>query len=593
MGHTPTANVGADALSPRLRSNRTAPQKSLVNVLGVVYFHSKTEDGGDLYLTRHAEPHAEHLEINNWYEEGWFTKHRVKLLGTSSVYKVPTRTVNGTRLDLVVKNCRVGEDVPLNTHTLQEFMRAEFNSPWEEFALVQEMGDRQYGQEIGWVKVQRPLAIYIPPQKMQLWQSGRSRAKINRIHARHPGIDLDILKQYKLVYEWIRGKNLIEIFERIRTDIPNIVEHLKSMQNKAQGDLSRKGYIMADMKPEHVIIDEDDVKRIESAGKMGDLEAAARQVRMVERLLEVGKYSVIDYELLFRTPEHEDRVKASRRHRYLDDQRDRFEPTPLPSYLTRTEILGVPYIFGHAESTGGRMWVVGRNARLFDYFLPERWRKTPSLSLSDDNEVYYTVTKDNIHLVWETSRVGEVPLDRKYIAAEIEKIRHYGINSPFEEFALSQELNRQGIHAVYVRAIYATGSAKVERSVDPRKYESHRSILDNAGAPVLDEQHNYITIRGYYNGPDEWVAEHESALYTPVDLSKAVHKGIISASQSRNYLEKVIERLRVAGYDGALLKANDLLLALNGKGEIMKDRSGEPDIIICNFEVIWKVAGPA
>jgi hypothetical protein len=23
-------------------------------------------------------------------------------------------------------------------------------------------------------------------------------------------------------------------------------------------------------------------------------------------------------------------------------------------------------------------------------------------------------------------------------------------------------------------------------------------------------------------------------------------------------------------------------------GEIMKDKSGEPDIIICNFEVIWK-----
>ena len=46
---------------------------------------------------------------------------------------------------------------------------------------------------------------------------------------------------------------------------------------------------------------------------------------MVYHLLNVGKYSVIDYELLFRTPEHEDRVKASRRHSYLDDMRDRLE----------------------------------------------------------------------------------------------------------------------------------------------------------------------------------------------------------------------------------------------------------------------------
>jgi hypothetical protein len=568
----------------------TAQQKALVNVLGVVYLHTRTEDGGDLYCTRFAEPHQEHLDIKNWYEESWFTEHRVRLLGTSSVYRVPTRPVNGTSLDLVVKNCRVGEDVPINTHTLEEFVSAEFNSPWEEFALVMEMADKQVGQRIGWIRAQRPLAIYVPPQRMQLWQSGRSRAKINRIRARHPGIDIDILKQYKLVYEWIRGKNLTEIFEHLKIEIPDIVHHLKTMQMKAFNDLSKKGYLMADMKPEHVIIDDDDCERIEEAGRNGGAEASRKQVDMVYHLLSVGKYSVIDYELLFRTPEHEDRVKASRRHSYLDDMRDRFNPTPLPSHLAHVEILGVPYIFGHAESTGGRMWVVGRNARLFDYFLPERWRKTPCLSLSDFNEVYYTVTKDNIHLVWETSRVGEIPADKKYSAEEIEKIRRYGINSPFEEFAISQALNGQGIHAVYVRAIYMTGSLKIEVSSDPRKYQSHREIVDSDGNPVLAAEHNYITIRGYYNGPDEWVSEHEGELLTPVDLSKAVRKQIIDEPQCEQFLCKVIERLRQAGYDGSLLKANDLLLVLDSKGKIVNDKSGEPDVIICNFEVLWKVA---
>jgi hypothetical protein len=250
----------------------------------------------------------------------------------------------------------------------------------------------------------------------------------------------------------------------------------------------------------------------------------------------------------------------------------------------------VPYIFGHAESTGGRMWVVGRNARLFDYFLPERWRKTPSLSLSEDNEVFYTVTKDNIHLVWETSRVGEFPTDRKYSAEEIEKIRRYGINSPFEEFAIAQALNEQGIHAVYVRAIYTTGSFKIEVSVDPRKYQSHANIFDNDGDPVLDIQHNYITIRGFYNGTDEWVSEHGDELLTPVDLVKAVRKKIITDAQSKAFLEKTVARLREAGYDGSLLKANDLLVSLDTRGEIVKAKSGEPDIIICNFEVIWKTA---
>jgi hypothetical protein len=567
--------------------------KSLVNVLGVVYLHSKTEDGGDLYLTRFAESLQEHLAISNWYEENWFNEHKVRLLGTSSVHRVPTKPVDNVSLDLVVKNCRVGEDVPINTHTLEEFVSAEFNSPWEEFALVMEMGDKQIGQRIGWVKVQRPLAIYVPPQRMQLWQSGRSRAKINRIRARHPGIDLDILKQYKLIYEWIRGKNLVEIFEDITVEMPDLIYHLQTMQNKAFDDLTKKGYLMADMKPEHVILDEEDCELIEKRGANGDADAALKQVDMVYQLLHAGKYSVIDYELLFRTPEHEDRVKASRRHSYLDDMRDRLEPAPLPSHLSRTEIFGVPYTFGHVESTGGRMWVVGRNGRLFDYFLPERWRKTPCLSLSDANEVYYTVTKDNIHLVWETSRVGEIPGDKKYSAEEVDKIRRYGINSPFEEFAIAEELNRQGIHTVYVRAIYETGSLKVEVSVDSRKYQSHQEIVDSDGDSVLAAEHNYITIRGYYNGTDEWVSQHENELFTPVDLAKAVRRRIIDDTQCRRFVQKTCARLREAGYDGSLLKANDLLIVLDSKEKIVTDRSGEPDIIICNFEVIWKIADQA
>jgi hypothetical protein len=571
--------------------DKSIPHKSLVNVLGVVYLHTRTEDGGDLYCTRFAEPHQEHLDIRNWYEESWFTQNRVRLLGTSSVYRVPTRLVNGSSLDLVVKNCRVGEDVPLNTHTLEQFVSAEFNSPWEEFALVMEMGDKHFGQRLEWIRVQKPLAIYVPPQRMQFWQSGRSRSKINRIRARHPGVDLDILKQYKLVYEWIRGKNLNEIFEHIKIDLPDIVHHLQAMQKKAFEDLSKKGYHMADMKPEHVIIDEDQCERIEKAGRNGGPGAAKKQVDMVYHLLDAGNYSVIDYELLFRTPDHEDRVKASRRHSYLDDMRDRFNPTPLPSHLTRMEIFGVPYISGHAESTGGRMWVVGRNARLFDYFLPERWRKTPSLSLSDTNEVFYTVSKDNIHLVWKTSRVGEFPADSKYSASEIEQIRLRGINSPFEEFAISQDLNQQGIHAAYVRAVYMTGTSKVEPSADTRKYETHRSFADSEGNPLLSPEHNYITIRGYYNGPDEWVSRsEEKSLLTPIDLAKAVRRKIITDAQCISYLEKVKERLRAAGYDGSLLKANDLLLPLDSKGQIMKDKEGNPDVIICNFEILWKLA---
>jgi hypothetical protein len=562
--------------------------KALVNVLRVVYAHIKTNDGGDLYLTRFAEPYLEHFQIANWYEKEWFDAHKVRLLGTSSVYRVPTREINGKSLDLVVKNCRVGEDVPIDTHTLQEFCDAEFNSPWEEFSLVTEMRESTYGPRDMKVNTQRPLAIYVPPERMQPWQSGRSRSKINRIQAKHPGIDLDILKQYKLIYEWIEGKNLLEVFEHVDINNDELTRHLKKINYMVLADLEKKGYLVADMKPEHIIISEDDTVRIEEIGRAEHIiDAAGRQVDLVYQLIGDGAYSVIDYELLLRTVAHENEVKQSRRHSYLDDQRDRFKPTALPAYLQRTEVFGVPYVYGHAESTGGHLWVVGRNARLFDYFLPERWRKTPSLKLSETKEIFYTITKDNIHLVWKTSRVGEMPFEED--EGYNDRVRRYGINSPFEEFEIAQELNRLGIPTVYVRAIYMTGTTKIEPSADFRKYDSHKAIMDPEGNPMLQENHNYITIRGYYNGPDVSVAE-KGALYTPVDLSKAVYQDIIDMAVCQSLLGGVKERLAKAGYDGSLLKENDLLVAVDSKGRIMNNKDGEPEVIVCNFELIWKTA---
>lgn len=571
---------------------KSLSKKSLVNVLGVVYVHTKTSDGGDLYLTRFAAPYHEHFEIRNWYERDWFNEKKIRLIGTSSVYRVPTKEVGGKTLDLVVKNCRVGEDVPINTHTLQEFCDAEFNSPWEEFSLVMEMREGAYGPKDVKVKTQRPLAIYVPPEKMQPWQSGRSCSRINRIHAKHPGIDLDILKQYKLIYEWIRGKNLPEVFEHIDINDEEIIRHLSAINYRVLSDLDKKGYLVADMKPEHVIFTEADALRIEKIGSTrSHADSFQRQLDFVYQLIAEGAYSVIDYELLFRTEQHDDEVKNSRRHHYLDDQRDRFKPTAVPGHLKTAEIFGVPYIYGHAESTGGHLWVVGRNARLFDYFLPERWRKTPALKLSDKKEVFYTITKDNIHLVWETARVGELPGEEDG-GSDDARIREYGIKSPFEEFALARELNECGIPTVYVRAIYMTGTTKIEPSVDVRKYESHRAILDPEGNPILQEDHNYITIRGYYNGPDYSVAER-GPLYTPVDLYKATYLGHIDAAACRRLLDRVRENLRNAGYDGSLLKHNDLLLAVDSAGEIMNNRYGEPEVIICNFELIWKMSEPS
>jgi hypothetical protein len=562
------------------------------NVLGVVYSHNKTSDGGDLYLTRYGQEVARFLEIENWYEKEWFEERRERLKGTGSVHKLPTKHVDGANLTLVVKNCRVGENVPLDTHTLMEYINAEFNSPWEEFSLVTEMREGIFGPRTIKVETQKPLAIYVPPEKLQLWQTGRSKSKMNRIAARHPGIYLDILKQYKLIYHWIEGKNVVELFEEAGFCGERLEALLAPITKRVIADMDAKGYAVADMKPVHIIIGEEVLRELGVAPHNTPATAVVGKedlVTGVQSAIEAGRYSVVDYELLFRTPVHEQQVKLIRRHSYLDHQVLRFREAPLPVHLKAVEIFGVPYIFGHAESTGGSLWVVGKDPNLFDFFLPERWRQTPSKKLSAENEVYYTLTKDNVHVVWKTSKVGERP-PALYLSEDCEAVAmRCGYNSPFEEFAIAQFLNDHGVPAVYVRAIYMTGTPKLEQSSDLTRFESHKELRTPDGQPILRQDRNYISIRGYYNGPDRWVAEHESRYYQPADLIQALASKTISKADYVSIFDYVNDHLGRTGYDGALLSGNDIIVAIDPDGNLVRNAEGMPEALVSNFELLRKL----
>jgi hypothetical protein len=567
-------------VAPFIIPPEVSTARSLTNVLGVTYAHLKTSDGGDMYLTSFGLKVSDLLQIENWFEPSWFRSKRRRLEGTSAVHHVPTKEVGGRSIELVVKNCRMGEDVPLETHTLKEFLSAEFNSPWEEFALVMEMREGKFGPNEVAIRTQEPLGIYVPPERLQMWQTGRSIDKVNKITARYPGIDLDILRQYKLIYAWIPGQDLIQLFRGLGLKDGELAETIMPLTYKSIADLESKGYAVADMKPAHVILDEADVAEI-----MASPGSVAEKVEFIASRVTAGQYSVVDYELLLRTPEHERQVKDLRRHTYLDHMRDRFVETPLPSHLKAVEIMGVPYIWGHVESTGGNLWVVGRNPELYDFFLPERWRKTPCKPLSERHGVYYTVSKDGVHLVWKTSRVGEVP-PAEPLPELTQLAQELGINSPFEAVTIAQRLNQAGVPTVYGRAIYMTGSAKMEKAVDRRRYESHFAIKTPDGFPILREDRNYITIRGYFNGSDSYVASHETRLYRPVDLAKAVHEGITNKAQAERIVEATTARLYDEGYDGRLLKLNDLIFCVDEDGTLLTDACGDPEARICNFGLI-------
>jgi hypothetical protein len=560
---------------------------ALRSVLGVSYAYRRMPDEGELYLTSMGLAHEEVLRTENWFDRDWFESHRIRLEGTSAVYRVPTRMVNGRRLHLVVKNCRVGEEAPRETRVLPEYEEVEFNSPWEEFALVMELREGRHGPPGICLQTQRPLAIYVPPEKMQPWQSGRCADRIHRIRAMQPGIELDILRQYKLVYEWIDGLNIVDALRRAGLEGEALNDRLRPLTRRAIRDLEQKGYAVMDMKPDHLILDAEEMANIDTIRGDTPEETTRRRVAALEGCIRARRYAVVDYELLIRTPAHEEEVTVTRRHAYLQEQRDRFIAMPLPAHLRAAEAMGVPYVWGAAESTRGEVWVVGRDGGLFDYFRPERWRKTPAEKLSPDGGVQYTVTKDRIHMVWKKSKIGRRPPETED-ADWTARARELGYNSPFEEFGIAHDLASHGVPAVYVRAIYMTGSARGDPVEDPRRFETHRGLLSPAGQPALRADREHFTIRGYYNGSDQWVARQKGALYRPVNLARALEEGLIDRDTHARAWDIIQANLRNAGYDGSLLRGNDALFALDPAGAPVRNAAGDIEALICNFELIRK-----
>jgi hypothetical protein len=542
------------------------------SLLGVDYVHLKTSDEGDLYLTRFGAPLWRHLLLENWFAPGWFEAQRKRLSGTGTVYRLPTRPIHGRSLNLVVKWSRVGTDVPLDTLTVNKFINAEFNSPFEEFSLLMELRKGDVGPAGIRIHTQLPLAIYVPSKRLQLWQTGRSEHKIRAKIAQHPGVEIDILRQYVLVFGWIKGLDAVETAEHFGFSGRRSKEFLAQATGLVTHELRQKGYHVIDMKPAHIIL------RQMPAGEL-----------LRDRHGQLA-YGLVDYELLERTPEHEQAVRSANRKIYLTHMARRFEEVagkPMPDHLRATTLLGVDYVFGRAESTGGLLWVAGRDPDLFSYFLPERWRRTPKKKLSSRNQVFRTRTKDNINLVWRVSRMGD-PVQLKGEGAPLDTARSHEYNSPFEEFALALHLSHHGIKTIYPRAIYMTGSPRESSraAADARRYCALAHLLTPDGEPAVRKEFDYITIWGFWNGPDALLAADDGSSYSSINAKHACAKGLITRRMMDDLVKAKAAKLAGCGLEDLNLKPDHLLISFDAAGKLVLDAAGKPEVRLCNFEFV-------
>lgn len=255
-----------------------------ISLLGVDYTRLKTERGGDLYLTSFGLPFREQLTPENWYAPDWFSNRRVPLEGTSTIYRLPTRPIRGVSINLVVRFSRVGQEIPAYEPALNDNINTEFNSPFEEFALVTKLRALQNGASGPRMLTKRPLAIYVPPEHLQLWQTGRSESKMAAKAARHPEVQLDISRQYILLYGWIKGLNAVDAAQALGITGETAKKFLAETTLRVISDLKQHGFRMLDIKPAHVVL------RVHSDGSLLRL----RNGRPA--------YALVDYELLEEIP---------------------------------------------------------------------------------------------------------------------------------------------------------------------------------------------------------------------------------------------------------------------------------------------------
>ncbi|MCL2649200.1 MAG: hypothetical protein FWD61_19735 [Phycisphaerales bacterium] len=532
--------------------------------------------GGDLYLTHYGAPYCRHLMPENWYASPWMQEKRQRLQGTGTVYRLPTKPVEGhlrPSIDLCIKWSRVGQDVPLDTFTLNKYINAEFNSPFEEFALVEELRRGEYGPRDLRIRTQKPLGIYVPSERMQLWQTGRSLDKVMTRVARRPGVEIDILRAYILIYGWIAGPDAVTAYTQCEPADQRAAS-LAEVTAMVDAEMQKKGFVVIDHKPVHVI-------------------TRVRNGQVRKRRDGKVAFAVVDYELLERTADHENTVQRAARSDYLVRQKNRFRPTrrKFPAHLHPANVMGVDYVYGRTESTGGALWVVGKDPNLFAYFLPERWRMK-QVVLSDTGQAYYVHTKDQIHLVWKVSRVGEIPPSVAGQEAAAVKRREHGYNAPFEKVALALEMASKGVRTVYPRAIYMTGpgvgTKPAAEAVDDRRYAAFAPMRAPDGRAILPRDHDYVAIYGYWRGRDDEEAVDDQLLWTPIDLAQATSKGIITAEKCVELVNHHHIKLLNAGFIDLDLKADHILLSYIPGGAIKMDSDGVEELRHCNFELVTR-----
>ena len=274
------------------------PAAHRARVYGVDYARLVPSEGGELFFTRYGWALRTLTVPQAWFIDKRYREAGRRLLAsTGTVYRVPASVPLGATESLVIKFSRVAQDVPIFVDrsaaeaTPREMIDgAAFNDPFEEFGLLMALRRGPFGPNRPRILTKRPLAIYSPPDRYALWQLGRSEslfaehaarlAADQAVQTRGDPVTLDLLRDYLLVFQWVKGDDAEAMYERGLLS----ESEMHALYFRSSQELVANGFVVLDHKPRHLV-----------------LRARPDGSRLV-RKDSMFAYALIDFELLKRRP---------------------------------------------------------------------------------------------------------------------------------------------------------------------------------------------------------------------------------------------------------------------------------------------------
>jgi hypothetical protein len=100
--------------------------------------------------------------------------------------------------------------------------------------------------------------------------------------------------------------------------------------------------------------------------------------------------------------------------------------------------------------------------------------------------------------------------------------------------------------------------------------------------------HDYITIWGYWNGPDEALAAQDLHHYRSISAERACLNNVITERLVAALLERERNEMAEQGFEDLKLKPDHLLLSIAPDDSLVTGAQGWPQVRLCNLELVRK-----